>query len=485
MRNLIHGADTVMSHITHLYHLSALDFINTSTFPGMAPWIPCYSGVGSVEGSTGVGLALVNNYVAALEIRRKAHVIGAIFNAKHPCGSSPVLGGCTDIVTTEKRAQFARLLDEIRSFINEKYIPDVALVANAFSAYWTVGRGCLNTLSYGDFPDPSTGTLLLKRGRRDSNLTIRTVNPDDIREYVKYSYYSDATTGLHPSSGATEPDTLKMIADPPVAYTWLKAPRILATGGEANPAGSTYSSGTPIPHEVGPLARVLATYGVGTEQVSQAKNTYNTTGSVAACPVTSASPYTLTQLVDLTVSFYEATYHALPNGLTDLFSPLGRHLARALECKFLADAMGGDTGVTSWLSRLVIGNPSYTQVSIPAGFTSGAGLVEAPRGALGHWINIGDKKIFNYQCVVPTTWNASPKDDLENKGPAEWTLMGQDLDAGGAATTNERILNVLRLLHPFDFCIACAVHLVKADGKELGKASFDSYGRMTEFIVNE
>jgi len=280
MRNLLHGADTVMSHITHLYHLSALDFINTSAYPGMAPWIPCYTGDGlaSLNGATGTGAVLVANYVEALEIRRKCHAAGALFNAKHPCGSSPVAGGITDIATTDKMIKFAKLMDEVRNFTNTKYIPNVLTVAGAYSAYWTVGRGCQNLLSYGDFPEPSTGSLLLKRGRVDGAATLRSVDQTAIREYVGHSFYSDATTGQHPSIGATEPDTLKMLDTTGTYYSWLKAPRYLATGGEVgriNGAGTTWTSGQPVPHEVGPLARVLATHlgGTSTQKVvSQAAN---------------------------------------------------------------------------------------------------------------------------------------------------------------------------------------------------------------------
>jgi len=430
------------------------------------------------NGATGAGAGLVANYVAALEIRRKCHAAGALFNAKHPCGSSPVAGGVTDIATTTKIQKFAQLMDEVRDFVNTKYIPDVVAVAGLFPALWNVGRGCLNALSYGDFPDPSDGNRLLKRGRVSFGTTYRTVDPSRIREYVKYSHYDDATTGQHPSIGATEPSTLKMLGLAGSSYSWLKAPRYLATGSESKAPSGTWTSGQAVPHEVGPLARVLATvYHSAADgadvSVSQAANA-NSGRSVTAIGALTTE-YTMANLAGWAMSTYSVQ-------ASMLWSPLGRHLTRALETKFIADAMCGTSGsVTSWLDRLVIGNPSYTQVNIPEGFNSGVGLVEAPRGALGHWITIADKKIFNYQCVVPSTWNASPMDDDNTRGPAEQTLIGASL----SGSYGDQILTVLRYLHPFDFCIACAVHLVNADGKELAKVAFDPNGRMTEFIVNE
>jgi len=475
VRNLIQGSDIVMSHILHLYHLSALDFINTSTYPGMSPWTPSYTIADMVNGATGVGAALVADYVEALEIRRKAHVMGAIFNAKHPCGASPVAGGVTEVVTTDKINQFKPLLDEIRHFINTKYIPDVVTVASSYTAYWGICRGCLNFLSYGDFPTPGVeppAGLAITRGRvslipSPLSLTAFALNTDHIQEDVKYSYYS-SPSGLHPSIGVTTPDAVKS-----GAYSWLKAPRIWASGGEGKPGGSTYTSGDVVPHEVGPLARVLVSYvNSNATAVSQAA-TLGSSVTVSPCIIpTTTGTYNITTLVGDAVATYNSL--AVPDiGLTDLLSPLGRHLARALECKFIADAM------SAWIQAVTPDAPTYAARSIPVSST-GAGLVEAPRGALGHWIHIEGKKIFNYQCVVPTTWNCSPMDDDGNYGPAEQTLVGNNI----STDAKTQIVNVLRLLHPFDFCIACAVHLIGTDGKEIGRFATDPNGNVTDYVVN-
>lgn len=477
IRNILHAGDIVMSHILHLYHLSAADFLNFNAgvgpFDPMSPWLPSYSGADQIDASTGLGATLVSHYVQALEIRRKAHVLCAIWNGKNPCGASIVAGGATEIATTAKINDSKALIDEIRSFINTTYIPDVLTVAGAYSAFWNVSQGCLNLLSYGDFPDPSTGNLLLKRGRA-AVLTLGTVDQTRIREYVKYSYYKDDDDAKHPSVGITRPDLVKEAGA--TAYSWLKAPRYLATGGESKPGGGFYVANEPIAMEVGPLARMVVTHLSGaTETVTEGDMPVGQSLGEAVGG-SNLGAYTVSALVTTALTLASVT-------ADKLYSPLGRHAARALECKFLADAIGGTFGgVTSWLDQLQanVTGPSYRQRPIPR-TGSGAGLVEAPRGALGHWINIQGKKIFNYQCVVPSTWNFGPRDSADNKGPVEWALQGQTVGADAQTA----ILNILRIVHPFDCCIACAVHVVSPEGKELAHCKFDPAGKMTEFVVNE
>jgi len=460
IRNVLHAADTIMSHILHLYHLSAADFLDFNNgvgpYDAMSPWTPSYSDASLIDASTGLGATLVTHYVQALEIRRKAHVLGAIWNAKQPCGASLVTGGTTENATSDKVTASKTLINEIRGFINGTYIPDVLTVAGAYSAFWGISRGCGNLLSYGDFPDPATGTLLIKRGRA-SGLTQFAFNEADIREYVGYSHYSDTYDGLHPSEGATVPDLTKKAAN--TSYSWLKAPRHLATGGESNPAGGTYTAGTPIPCEVGPLARMVVSH-LDTNKPTVVDDGPNAPG---------LGTYNVSQLI---------TYALGAAGVpaTDLYSPLGRHAARALEAKLLADAMGGAGG---WLDQLVPGNPAYLFRPIPRS-AAGVGLVEAPRGALGHWINIRGSKTFNYQCVVPSTWNFSPRATNGDKGPVEWALQGQTI----GTDPQTAILNILRIVHPFDCCIACAVHMVSPEGKEIASAKVDPSGKLTELKVN-
>jgi hydrogenase large subunit len=393
LRNLVLGANFIMSHILHLYHLAALDYINTEGIVDMSPWQPRYVTPDMVTG--GIADALVGHYVQALEIRRKAHQMGAIFGAKLPCTSTFVPGGCTEVVTAEKVAAFRSLLDELRSFIDGIYIPDVLAVAGAFPGYFNIGTGCGNMLAYGVFDFDATGTAkLLSRGRYTDG-AYETFDPAQITEDVQYSWYS-SPSGLNPAVGETEPDL-----DKPGAYSWLKSPRYLDKV-----------------HEAGPLARMFVSY--------------------------LAEEPTVKGLVDDVLDDFGA-------GPEALFSVLGRHAARALECKFVADSMDG------WLDQLEEGEPVYNYNPIPS-YATGIGLTEAPRGALGHWIEISDQKISRYQVITPTNWNASPMDDNNQKGPIEQALIGTPV------ADESKPIELLRVVHSFDPCLACSVHLVRPNG---------------------
>jgi len=394
LRNLVLGANFVMSHILHFYHLAALDYINTTGAIDIAPWIPRYVTPDMVSGDTAA--TLVGHYVQALAMRRKAHQMAAIFGGKLPCAPTFVPGGCTAVPTTENIAAFRALLTELRTFIGDAeqgtYIPDVLTVAGAFSPYFNIGAGCGNLLAYGVFDlDNSDQNKLLHRGRYTDG-SVAGVDPTQITEDLKYSRYDDAGSGLNPADGITEPEVAKT-----GAYSWLKSPRYQG-----------------IVHEVGPLARMAVNY------ISEDATT---------------------------IGLIESVLGADPD-ISILFSVLGRHAARALEAKLVADAMDG------WLDELVEGNPVYTK-SNHLRDASGIGLTEAPRGALGHWISINRRKIERYQVVTPTNWNASPKDDLDQNGPIEQALI----DTPVADMDNP--IEVLRVVHSFDPCLACSVHMLR------------------------
>jgi hydrogenase large subunit len=439
LRNLVLGANTVMSHILHLYHLSALDYIDTGTLApplpplNLSPFIPNHT-AGRPDAVTGpTATALVADYVKALEMRRKAQQMGAIFCGKLPCHPTFVPGGNTQVITKERIDNFRALLDELRAFIyNDSdplalgtYIGDVVQVALAFPAYWGVGFGCGNLLSYGVYDLDGTGTnKLLQRGTVYSNggaiwppafnegpyndATFASL----ITEYTHHSWYDDADTDLNPSVGVTNPD----VTDPD-AYSWAKSPRYRRdeTGPLSPPTpGKVY--------EVGPLARMVVSYLAGNPAV---------------------------------VSLVDFALGALGKTVTDLFSPLGRHAARALECKVIADAMDG------WLDELEAQHPNYGPVVTPATTpvsATGIGLTDAPRGAVAHWITIAGSVIDNYQVITPTAWNVSPRDDSLQLGPIEQALIGTPV----ADATNP--LEVLRQVHAFDCCIACTVHVVTPGG---------------------
>jgi hydrogenase large subunit len=512
IRNIIHGCDMVMSHITHLYHLSALDFINTTSFPGMAPWYPSYTASDMLVSTGGLGNTdstsnlLVQHYVEALAIRRKCHTAGALLNGRQPIGNAMVPGGVTTLFSstyplsvssttgndtagpfnaTETKSKFKDLMNQVRAFINTKYIPDVLTVAGAFSDYWNVGAGCQRLLSYGGYPTNNSGTMLLKRGLVNV-LTPGSFDQENIVEYVDSSYYGYGLgeTGLHPFAGRTNPNMTGSDK-----YSWIKAPRLMNT-----------STSQPEVCEVGPLARMVNTY-VSNTQVAATETdmasadrlatVVSTAYTYVGATPTSLAAYNAKTLVDVALSIVAG--HALATATTSelalLYSPLGRHAARALEAKYVADAMAGSStsGITSWVDQLVANQPCYTYTKIPKQIVAGYGLIEVPRGSLGHWIKVEGRKIAKYQCVVPTTWNASPAvgtvidGDKANRGPAEQSLM----DTNIGTTTTEHVINILRVLHPFDFCIACAVHVVTPEGKEKLKFAIGADGRPMNIEVKE
>lgn len=370
LRNLVLGADHIQSHVLHFYHLAALDYINTSGILDASPWTPRYTTPDMLTGSAAA--SLVNHYIEAVAIRRKAHQMGAIFGGKLPCSSSFVCGGNTSAVTTEKVDSFRSLLTEIRAFVDNVLIPDTELLGQLFPQYFNMGTGCGNLLSYGVFDlDAAGNTKLLGRGRYTDGV-YGSVDISQIVEYVKYAWYTDSSGNTNPAAGVTEP-----YVDKPGAYSWDKAPRYLAK-----------------PHEAGPLARM----------------------------------------------WINGDYR---RGI----SVMDRLIARARETKKVADAMDG------WLNQLVPSQPVYQNWTFPGAMRSGVGLTEAPRGALGHWFQgTALNKISRYQVVTPTSWNASPKDDAGVRGPIEQALVGVPVaDAG-------QPIEVMRVIHSFDPCLACTVH---------------------------
>jgi hydrogenase large subunit len=378
-------------------------------------------------------------------MRRKAQEMGAIFCGKLPCHPTFVPGGNTQVVTKERIDNFRALLDELRAFIFNAsdplalgtYIGDVVQVALVFGplGYWNIGVGCGNLLSYGVYDldgTPYTTNKLLQRGTLYTDKLTKGLNftegPYDdalfasrITEYTHHSWFADADTDLNPSVGVTNPD----ITDPD-AYSWAKSPRYRVD--EFGP----YSAPTPGKvYEVGPLARMVVSYLAGNTAV--------------------------VDLVDFALG-------ALGKTVLDLFSPLGRHAARALECKIIADAMDG------WLDELEAQHPNYgpvvTQATTPT-TASGIGLTDAPRGAVAHWIDIAGGVIDRYQIITPTAWNVSPRDDTSQLGPIEQALIGTPV----ADITNP--LEVLRQVHAFDCCLACTVHVITPGGDT------------KKFVVNE
>lgn len=383
LRNLVLGANFVASHVLHFYHLTAPDYIDTTGILEMSPWKPRFVTPDMITGD--LAKTLVQHYVQALAIRRKAHQMGAIFGGKLPNGVNFVSGGSTEAVTTTKVSQFRALLDEIRKFIDQVYVPDATALTKAFPEYFNIGRGHGNLIAYGVFDLENTsnddddrsssgGRKLLRRGRYTQG-QLGSLDVRQIKEYVSKSWYTAASGNRNPAQGRTEVAVAKA-----GAYSWIKAPRYLDRV-----------------HEAGPLARM----------------------------------------------WINGDYR---RGI----SSNDRNAARALETKKVADAMN------TWLGQLRTGSSSYTYKALPT-TGSGIGLTEAPRGALGHWVNIASKKIANYQIITPTAWNASPKDDRNQRGPMEQSLVGLRI----ADLTKP--VEVLRVVHSFDPCLSCSVHMVEPE----------------------
>lgn len=398
IRNLIQGANYIQSHILHFYHLAALDYARGPDFP---PFVPRFEADYRLPEK--VSQEIISHYVQALHIRLKAHEMSAVFSGKMPHCASVVPGGVTVTPTVDKVTTFLWRLKELRDFIDNVYIPDVLTIASVYRDYAEIGRGCRRFLSYGVFdldgePDVGKRARFFRMGRvLDGKLAP--VDPSKITEDVKYSWYKGGAP-LHPSQERTEPDRGKE-----GGYSWLKAPRY---------DGAAY--------EVGPLARAMVNIAGG------------------------ANP-ALAKAIDSAL----AQLRLKPENLC---SVMGRHLARALETKVLADAMA------DWVLQIKLDEPVAVGHKIPESAT-GVGLWDASRGALGHWISIRNQKIERYQAVVPTTWNASPHDSKGAPGPIEEALVGAPVD-----DVNNPFA-VARIVRSFDPCIACAVHLVTPRGRLL------------------
>ncbi len=424
MRNLIQGAHIAQDHVLHFYHLTALDYVNVADvakYEGndsqlnsvkdfiargeLGPFLPRYEGDYRLPPE--INQQAVAHYVKALEIRRAGHEAVSIFSGKIPHSVGVVPGGVASLPTPDNILAYIWKIKILKDFIDNVYIPDVLEVAGAYLDYAEIGAGCKNLLAYGSFdleggsPDYTKRERLFKQGTVSADLKWEALDTGKIAEHVRHSWYEDATSGRHPSQGETKPQYGKK-----EAYSWTKAPRY---------DGKVY--------EVGPLARVAVTYANGAPTMKELVN--------GALNQLKASPAVL-------------------------FSVLGRHLARALSAKFITDQLEG------WALQLKPGEPTYVEYEIPDE-AMGMGLTDAARGSLGHWIEIKDKKIANYQCVVPTTWNVGPMDDNGQHGPIEQAIIGTKIK------DENNPFEIVRIIRSFDPCLACSIHLVTPKGRDIGQ----------------
>ena len=428
-RNLVLAANYLQSHILHFYHLAALDYVDITAIlkyeggdaglsgvkawakeelklkkdridqiSAVGPFLPRYEGENFYIKNNDLNIAAIAHYLQAFDIRMKAHKMVAAFGGRAPHLIGLVPGGVTQVPTREKIKEYRKSLKEVEKFVNEVYIKDVIEVARVYRNYFSIGK-FTDQMSYGVFEENDELNKYMFEQGVFLGGNVEQLDTAYIKEQVKYSRYRSGSN-LHPLKGQTDPYPGKA-----GAYTWLKAPRYKDR-----------------PVEVGPLARVAVSYLSGNEQVKRE--------------------------VDAVRGIFSADVSAL-------FSVLGRHAARAIECKLLCQK------AKVWLDELEVGGSPRNHYEIPDQ-GEGEGLTEAPRGALGHWIVVKDKKIANYQCVVPTTWYCGPRDDRGVLGPVEQALVGTPI------SDPANPIEAARVVRSFDPCIACAVHIVEGD-REISK----------------
>ncbi|MBP6162797.1 MAG: nickel-dependent hydrogenase large subunit [Aliarcobacter sp.] len=483
VRNLIQGALYLHDHIVHFYHLHALDWVDITkaleadpkktvieaqkwaALSGQKPWNAnedVYSEVQSrvtryvkqgrlgifgnaYWGSKGFKLTAEQNliglshYLDALELQRELAKMMAIFGGKNPHPQSFVVGGVTcvqDIKNPARIAEFKQILKKAQKFTKQSYLPDVYMAGTMYAdeALEGIGGGIGNYMCYGgfnqdDLPFYESSKLFPSGIVKNRDLTkVFDIDQTKITEDVTHAWY-EGTTNLHPYDGVTKPaytgfarkeDNIAYL-DTKNKYSWIKSP--------------LYDDER---MEVGPLARMIVGVARGDERISKYVTTFLKNGN-------------------------------LP--IKVLFSTVGRTAARAIETELMVDIM------MTWIDELA-SNVAHGDLSTWTEFNfdnvskdaQGFGMEEAPRGGLGHWIKIKDGKVANYQAVVPSTWNAAPRDYKGRLGAYESSLIGTKV------ANPDQPLEILRTIHSFDPCIACAVHIIDTNGKELGVYKVDPIG---------
>jgi len=486
IRNLMMLAQYTQDHLVHFYHLHALDWVDVvsalnadpkatselqqaispwpKSSPGyfrdvqnkikrfvesgqLGPFANAYWGSPAYKLPPEANLMAVTHYLEALDFQKEIVKIHTIFGGRNPHPNWLVGGMPCSINVNETGAvgainmawlnQVSDIINNAITFVDQVYIPDLKAIAS-FYKDWGYGGGLSskNVMAYGEFPaiaNNYTNESWMMPNGAILNGDLSTVydvdprDPEQIQEFVTHSWYkyADPDRGLHPWDGETEPNfelgpnakgtkTNIEALDEGGKYSWLKAPRWRGNA-----------------MEVGPLARYLVAYARGQEDVKEQVD-----GLLAALE--------------------------LP--VTALFSTLGRTAARGLECSWTAHKMrevfDGMMANLKTGDMVTANMQKWEPVTWPAD-TKGVGFGEAPRGALGHWIHIQDTKLANYQAVVPTTWNASPRDPQGNIGAYEAALLGTPM------ADPAQPLEILRTIHSFDPCLACASHVISPDGQEL------------------
>ncbi|MFA6138341.1 MAG: nickel-dependent hydrogenase large subunit [Sulfurimonas sp.] len=480
VRNLIQGALYVHDHVVHFYHLHALDWVDITSAlkadPKLAAaealkWTNTPHGAGEGElraiqervgkfvaqGRLGIfsnaywgnknyklsaeqNLIAVAHYLQALDMQRDMSKMMAIFGGKMPHPQSLVVGGVTcvqDIQNPARIAEFKSLLNKARAFVKNAYLVDVLMAGTVYAdeALDGTGAGLKNFMSYGDFKLDDTGfyksvNLFPSGVVLNGDLTkLYPLDQAKITEDISHAWYEGANDkGLHPYDGVTNPKYTGLekkedgysYLKTNEKYSWIKSPLYDDTR-----------------MEVGPLARIAVGLAAGDARTTK-------------------------YAVEFLTKLGKALGLDKPAPASVIFSTVGRTAARAIETELMADVM------MDWVDELAANVASgdlktWTKFDFDAVSKDarGYGMAEAPRGGLGHWVVIKNGKIENYQAVVPSTWNAAPRDYKGRLGAYEAALIGTKV------ADPEQPLEILRTVHSFDPCIACAVHIVDTKGKEL------------------
>ena len=473
IRNMIVAAHGIHDHIVHFYQLAALDWVDiVSALKGDAagaaklgaslsdykensvPNIQAvkdrlqtfvasgdlgvfasgYWGHPAMRLPPDVNLLAATHYVQALEVQRTTNKIVAILGSKTPHIQNMAVGGVSNPInpdsqstlTLERLFAIKGYIDQLGDFVTNAMINDVAAVGALYAEWTKYGSGVTNYLSVPDLPLDTKGTKFELPGGYIPVADLTKFEPitsyqdaffrDGVKEAVKHSWYAytGGATSLHPYVGQTNPNYNDFHDDG--KYSWIKSPTFRDQRAQ-----------------VGPLANVLAMYAAGHEPTKR-----HLTNLVAV-----ASKVAGTQIP-----------------LTALHSTIGRMAARAVRCAVLHEALQNQ-----W--QLLVDNiakgdtTTFNRPTFPKGEVRGFGYHEAPRGVLSHWVVIQDGKIANYQAVVPSTWNAGPRDANDAPGPYEAALVDNPV------ADPKLPLEVLRTIHSFDPCIACAVHMADAENRPI------------------
>ena len=474
IRNMIIAAHGIHDHIVHFYQLSALDWVDivsalkanpagaakiarslsdwpnntTSYYKGVQDKLKTFVSTGQLgifaNGYWGhpamklppeVNLIATAHYLEALDYQREINKIVTILGSKTPHIQNLAVGGVANPINLDDQSTLnmerlyyiKTLMSKVQQFILDVFVTDVCAVAAHYTDWFNYGAGVQNYLCVPDFPIDTKGEEFLTPGGYipDGDVNqfkaIKSFNDDffrkNVQESIKHSWYKGSWT-RHPWDDETVPDYKDFQENG--KYSWVKSPSF---------------SGKPA--QVGPLANVLAMYVSGHE------------------PTKKYLDIALSKIKSLTGS-------TVP--LSALHSTLGRHAARAVRCAVLYDIL--EKNYQLLIENIAKGDMgTFNKPEFPSGIQKGFGFHEAPRGMLSHWIVIDNGKIENYQAVVPSTWNAGPRNQDDAMGPYEASLIGNPI------ADDEKPLEVLRTIHSFDPCLACAIHLHDNKKKEIVRVS--------------